>query len=224
MVSQGNAPNWRDVDCWVFDLDNTLYHPSVGLLDQVNILMTGFIEDRLKLPSEEASRLRRTYWQRHGATMVGLHREHGIEPEEFLAVCHDLDLSGLKHDAALDDAISGLPGRKIVHTNGPRHHAERVLNALGLPAHFERIISVEDTGYVPKPARDAHQGAVDIAGIVPSRAAMIEDSPANLVHPSRMGMRTIWIDDDQTPDAPDHIDYTISDLTEFLQTVVAAAP
>ena len=30
--------DFRDIECWVFDLDNTLYPPSVGLFGQIDRL------------------------------------------------------------------------------------------------------------------------------------------------------------------------------------------
>jgi len=95
------------IDTWVFDLDNTLYSPATGLLDQVDRLMTGFIARELRLGRDEASRIRAEYLQRYGATMTGLVAEHGVDPDEFLAACHVIDLDGLAPDPALSAALSG---------------------------------------------------------------------------------------------------------------------
>ncbi len=221
MTAPHSSGNWHQIQAWVFDLDNTLYAPSSGLLDQVDILMTRFIADKLNLPSERASDLRRHYWQRHGATMTGLVDEHGVDPDEFLAASHRLDLSPLQPDPILGAALDALPGRRLVHTNGPRHHAERVLDALGLTVHFDQVIALEDTGYVPKPAAEAHRSAARLAGIDPARSAMIEDSPANLRHPAAMGMTTIWLDHSTNGASPSHVHHPITDLTGFLQTISA---
>ncbi len=35
--------NLSHVETWIFDLDNTLYHPSARLFDRINARMTGFI-------------------------------------------------------------------------------------------------------------------------------------------------------------------------------------
>ncbi|NVK12781.1 MAG: pyrimidine 5'-nucleotidase, partial [Rhodobacteraceae bacterium] len=32
---------------WVFDLDNTLYHPSARLFDQIEVKMTAYVMDAL---------------------------------------------------------------------------------------------------------------------------------------------------------------------------------
>lgn len=205
------------IDAWVFDLDNTLYAPDSGLLMQVNILMTQFIEQRLGLSNEDASALRNLYWRQHGATMTGLVREHRIDAHEFLDATHRLDLSGLVPDPALNKAIAKLPGRRLVHTNGPRVHATRVLAALGLSDVFEQVITIEDTGLVPKPREAAHQTAVLLGDLAPRTTAMIEDTPANLVVPRKLGMQTIWLRHDPGQQSPEHVDHVIADLTTFLR-------
>lgn len=211
------------VETWLFDLDNTLYPPSAGLLDQVNLLMTDFIARRLGLDTDAASRLRQEYWRSHGATITGLVTQHGVDPDEFLQDCHRLDLTELVTDGALAAAIGDLPGRRLIHTNGPRHHAERVLDALGMADQFERIIALEDTGYVPKPAQAAHAIAVDLAGLAPQATAMIDDMQHNLQHPAAMGMTTIWVRHADDLTRPGHVDHETNDLTGFLTGVTSAA-
>jgi putative hydrolase of the HAD superfamily len=43
MVSQ----SFSHVRHWVFDLDNTLYHPSVRLFDQIEVKMTNYVMSTL---------------------------------------------------------------------------------------------------------------------------------------------------------------------------------
>ncbi|MBD3625070.1 MAG: pyrimidine 5'-nucleotidase, partial [Rhodobacteraceae bacterium] len=47
------------VRTWVFDLDNTLYAPGVGLFEQIEAKMNGFIRTRLGLDEAAAAALRR---------------------------------------------------------------------------------------------------------------------------------------------------------------------
>ena len=62
------------VQYWVFDLDNTLYPPSARLFDQIEVKMTQYVMDALKVSKEEADRLRVHYWQHYGTTLAGLMR------------------------------------------------------------------------------------------------------------------------------------------------------
>ena len=54
-------PNLSHVETWIFDLDNTLYHPSARLFDQINARMTSFIMRELAIPRAAADDLRRVY-------------------------------------------------------------------------------------------------------------------------------------------------------------------
>ena len=197
--------NLSHVETWIFDLDNTLYHPSARLFEQINARMTGFIMRELGLGRAAADGLRRTYWQRYGTTLGGLIDSHGI------------DLSALRPDAALAAAIGRLPGTRIVHTNGARAHAARVLAARGLEGVFDAVYAIEDKDLVPKPQPDAYHRIIRLSGLDPARAAMIEDDARNLEVPKALGMVTIWLCHRSEARAPEFVDRRITRLTRFLQ-------
>src|SRR5258708_3085161 len=89
------------VETWIFDLDNTLYPASCRLFDQVQLRMTEFICERLSVSPEEAAELRRTYFREHGTTLRGLMTRNDIDPHEFLAFVHDIDLAAVPPDPPL---------------------------------------------------------------------------------------------------------------------------
>ena len=209
--------SFGDVETWIFDLDNTLYPPGTGLLCAVDARITGFIARELAVGPAEADRLRRAHWLAHGITLRGLMAEHGVSADAFLAEVHAVDLSGLAPDPRLARAVAGLPGRRIVHTNSARAHAERVLAALGLSAHFDAVFAIEDKALVPKPRPRAYAHVLAATGADPRRAAMIEDTAANLVEPGRLGMATVWLAHDPGAATPDHVDARIDDLAGFLE-------
>jgi putative hydrolase of the HAD superfamily len=204
------------VETWIFDLDNTLYHPSARLFDQINIRMTEFIMTTLGTSRAEADRLRLSYWQSHGTTLGGLVAEHGIDPDQFLAEAHRIDLGALAPDPELAAAIAGLPGRKIVHTNGARAHAGRVLAARGLQGLFDAVYAIEDKALVAKPRPEAYRRIAELDGLDPRRAAMIEDEPRNLEVPKSLGMVTIWLCHEAGRKAPEWVDHRITRLNRFL--------
>jgi putative hydrolase of the HAD superfamily len=205
------------VETWIFDLDNTLYHPSARLFDQINQRMTGFIMRELRVSWAEANGLRRRYWQRHGTTLRGLIDNHGVDPAHFLDEAHDIDLSVLRPDANLAAALHALPGRKIVHTNGARSHAARVLAARGLGGAFDAVYSIEDKALVSKPQPEAYQHIIRLSGHDPARAAMIEDDVRNLEVPKTLGMATVWLCHQPGAKAPAYVDRRITGLTRFLE-------
>src|SRR5207302_1722991 len=115
------------VDTWVFDLDNTLYPHHLNLWQQVDERIRDYIARYLKVTQEEAFRLQKDYYKRYGTSMRGLMTEHGMKPDDFLDLVHQIDHSPLTPNAALGAAIEGLPGRKLILTNGTRRHADAVL-------------------------------------------------------------------------------------------------
>ncbi len=207
------------VDVWVFDLDNTLYPPSVNLFAQLDKRMTAFIMAELGIGEEEAHTVRRDYWKRYGTTLAGMMTHHGTDPAAFLAHTHELDLSAMSPDGTLRAAIAALPGRRIVHTNGARMHGERVLKARGLTDLFEAVYGIEDTGFEPKPRPAAFDHVASQSGLDPRKAAMIEDDPRNLVVPHARGMRTLLVHRDVEAD-DHHVHHSTHDLAGFLSQLV----
>lgn len=186
------ARDFAHVDCWVFDLDNTLYPPEMALFSQIETRMTAYVQRLLDVDAAEANRLRAHYWREHGTTLAGLMAHHGIEPEAYLADVHDIDFSGLRPDPDLAAAIAALPGRKIVHTNADAAYAGKVLAHRGLGV-FDAIYGIGEVDYHPKPDPRAFAAVIAADGIEPARAAMFEDDPRNLQVPFSLGMRTILV-------------------------------
>ena len=199
---------------WVFDLDNTLYPPRARLFDQIEVRMTQYVMDSLKVTRPEADRLRKHYWKLYGTTLAGLMREHQVDPAPYLNEVHDISLDHLEQDVVLAARIRDLPGRRIVYTNGSAPYAERVLSARGLSGIFDAIYGVEHAGFRPKPERAAFEEIFARDGITPEKAAMFEDEPRNLAAPHEMGMRTVHVAEAPVP-AP-HIHHHTDDLTGFL--------
>lgn len=204
------------VRTWVFDLDNTLYPPSLRLFDQIERRMTDYVERTLGVDSAEAGRLRRHYWRTYGTTLAGLMREHGVDPEPYLAHVHDIDLTTVAPVPALSAAIGALRGRKVVYTNGSREHARRVTRAIGLDGCFEALYGFEDAAYVPKPDAGAYATVFALARLDTREAAMFEDDPRNLEVPHRLGMRTVLVG----PEAEHpHVHHRTDDLAGFLLAI-----
>jgi putative hydrolase of the HAD superfamily len=223
-----NAPDFRHIRTWIFDLDNTLYRAESDLFAQIDRRMQTFVMRFLKVDAEEARRIQKTYYRDYGTTLTGLIKLHNADPEDFLAEVHDIDLAPIGADTALAEAIANLPGRRFVFTNGCRHHAERVLIRIGLTAFFEDIWDIRTTGFTPKPLAAAYGHILDHSGIKPNCAAMFEDISRNLVPAHALGMTTIWVKNDsqwskQGPEfpvaRPENIDYETADLASFLQTI-----
>jgi len=208
------AKHFSHVRTWVFDLDHTLYPPDMQLFDQIELRMINWVMKELGVDRAEADRLRSKYWREHGTTLAGLMRVHGVAPEQYLVDVHDIDFSVLSPDPHLRDAITGLPGRKIIYTNGTAPYANNVLKARGLSDVFDAIYGVEHAGFHPKPDRAAFEQVFTADGLDPREAAMFEDDPRNLAIPHAMGMRTVHVA--PSPLDHDHIHHHTDDLRGFL--------
>lgn len=213
------AQLFSHVAYWVFDLDNTLYPPSARLFDQIEVRMTRWVMEALKVDQARADHLRRHYWATYGTTLAGLMAEHDMDPGPYLTDVHDIDFSVLAPDPDLASRIAALPGRRIVYTNGCEPYARRVLEARGLSGLFDAVYGVEHAGFRPKPERAAFETVFAADGVDPARAAMFEDDPRNLAAPHDMGMRTVHVAPEALP-AP-HIHHHTDDLPAFLSRLTA---
>ena len=216
--------DFQHVTTWIFDLDNTLYAPEVQLFAQIEQRMTAYVMREIGVSESEANRLRNHYWRQHGTTLSGLMAEHDIDPAPYLREVHDIDFSVLTPDPELAALIRALPGRKIVHTNGDRAYALRVLEHRGLTV-FDAVHGIDNVDFHPKPDARAYAAVRAAEGFDPARAAMFEDDPRNLAVPHMLGMRTVLVGDGRHgPDAPEagqdhgpHVHHQTTDLTEFLR-------
>jgi putative hydrolase of the HAD superfamily len=225
--------DFREIDTWVFDLDNTLY-PHYLLWQQVDGRIREYIATFLKVTQEEAHRVQKDYYRRYGTSMRGLMIEHGLKPDEFLEFVHEIDHSPLEPNPALGAALEKLPGRKLILTNGTKKHAAAVMQRLTISAHFEDVFDIIAAELDPKPLPQVYDRFLAQHGVNPKRAAMFEDLARNLEVPHRLGMTTVLVVPEHTRevfredwemqgrDAP-HVDHVTDDLAGFLKNVAAAA-
>ncbi|HXC89907.1 MAG TPA: pyrimidine 5'-nucleotidase [Stellaceae bacterium] len=225
-ANRGRSLN--QIETWIFDLDNTLYPASRRLFDQIHALMQRFVAERLGLSLDEALVVQKSYFREHGTTMRGLMTVDKVDPHEFLAYVHNVDLACVPPDPVLCAALKALPGRKIVHTNGSVAHARRLLEHLDIAGSFCGIVDIVDAGFDPKPALAGYRELLRRHEVRPDTALMIEDIAKNLVPAAELGMTTAWmrgaIDWAAAGADGSHIHYVVDNLGEFLAGAAALAP
>lgn len=204
----------------LFDLDDTMYPPSTGIMSQVRTRILDYIQSRLNLPADEADKLRRHYLQIYGTTMRGLQVNHAIDPDEYLHHVHDFALEPyLQPNTRLDTALRAIPQNKVIFTNASKEHARQVLSALGVSHHFSRIVDVRDMAYESKPQPAAYQRICKLLGVSPDACTLFEDSIRNLRPAKAMGMLTVLVQQDGID--PDGVaDYVISRIEEVDQVML----
>jgi putative hydrolase of the HAD superfamily len=180
---------------WVFDLDNTLHDAQPHIMPHINRSMTEYVQRVAGVGAEEAGALRRGYWKRYGATLIGMMRHHAVDPHHFLAETHRFpDLSRmLVAEAGLRHALRRLRGRKIIFSNAPANYAEKVLELMRIRDLFDAVYCIENTRFRPKPALEGFIRVLRAERAVPERCVMIEDMLDNLRAAKRLGMKTVWV-------------------------------
>jgi len=210
------------IDTWIFDLDLTLYGPEANIMAQVRDRIALFVEKHFNIGSDEAHKIRHTYWKKYGTTLGGLMAENKVEPNGYLDFVHDVDMDLLRPDADLRRQITSLPGRKIIFTNADAPYAERVLAARGLDNLFEDIFDIHRMQHVPKPAAASYDSLCAQLDINPTRALFAEDSVHNLLPAKALGMTTIWVNhgtEAVSSDTEQYIDQEIADLNDWLSSI-----
>ena len=148
---------------------------------------------------------------------------HNIDPQEFLEFVHDVDIDFLKKDSLLNEELMKLDGKKIIFTNSSRKHAMNVIRKIGIDQHFDDIFDIVDSEFVPKPDIVSYKKLVEKHKIDPKLCVFIEDIARNLKPAYEMGMKTIWIENDE-PWArkfsdSNFINYKTNNLPEFLKQI-----
>lgn len=188
---------------WLFDLDNTLHNASHAIFPAIHENMNALIKRVLEsqfLPShaDAVNEVRVRYWQRYGATLLGMIRHHGVRADDFLRDAHQFDnLAGMiRAERGVDRLMRRLPGRKILLTNAPRAYAGAVLRQLGLHRHFAEHVPIESMRvhghWRPKPSKLMLRRLLRRQGLDASRCVLIEDTLENLRSARSLGLRTVW--------------------------------
>jgi putative hydrolase of the HAD superfamily len=208
---------------WIFDLDNTLYSGKTKVFEQVDKKMTQYISEKLNVSSEEAKKIQKNYFYKYNTTLNGMIKNHNVDANEFLEFVHDINIDFLQKDLKLSEEIKKLKGKKIIFTNGSRKHALNVTQKIGIEHHFDDIFDIVDADFIPKPSIEPYKKLVKKHKIDPKLCVLIEDIARNLKPAYEMGMKTIWIENDE-PWAKkfsdsNFINYKTNDLSQFLKKI-----
>ena len=214
---------FKTIKYWIFDLDNTLYSGKTKVFEQVDKKMSKYISNKLNIGIDEAKKIQKSYFYEYNTTLNGMIKNHKINPNEFLEFVHDINIDFLKKDHSLALEIEKLEGKKIIFTNGSRKHAINVTKKIGIDQHFDDIFDIVDADFVPKPSIAPYKKLVEKHKIDPKLCVFVEDIARNLKPAYEMGMKTIWIENDE-PWAKKFSDdkfvnYKTKNLSEFLKKI-----
>lgn len=204
-----------DRSVWLFDLDNTLYPASSGLMDAISERISLYLERQLGLPPSLADKMREAYFGRYGSSVRGVLLHCRVEAEALLTFIHDLPVEDyLLPDPMLSELLSSLPGQKSIFTNATGEYARRALRALGLEGHFENVFDIRFNDLDGKPSPSAYVRVLRALGDPAGPCWLVEDSLENLVPAKSFGCRTDWITSDGAARSA-FVDFAIRDLAEL---------
>jgi putative hydrolase of the HAD superfamily len=213
----------KKIKYWLFDLDNTLYSGDTKVFDQVDKKMSKFISEKLNVGIEEAKKIQKNYFHEYNTTLNGMIKNHKIDADEFLEFVHDVNLDFLKPNKLLEQEIANLLGKKYIFTNGSKAHAANVTKRIGIDKLFDGVFDIVESDFIPKPSEEPYKKIIEKYKIEPQYSIFIEDIARNLKPAHELGMKTVWIKNDEPWAAKfsdsDFIDYKTDDLAKFLKEI-----
>tara|TARA_B110000014_G_scaffold164509_1_gene116216 strand:- start:23 stop:694 length:672 start_codon:yes stop_codon:yes gene_type:complete len=215
--------SFQSIKYWLFDLDNTLYSGKTKVFEQVDKKMSKFISEKLNVDIKKAREIQKSYFYEYNTTLNGMIKNHKIDANEFLDFVHDVNIDFLKKDIQLSQELKKLVGKKIIFTNGSRKHALNITRKIGIDQYFDDIFDIVDSEFIPKPSIKPYKKLVEKHKIDPKLCVFVEDIARNLKPAYEMGMKTIWIENEE-PWAKEFSDssfvnYKTNNLSEFLKKI-----
>ena len=215
--------SFKLIKYWIFDLDNTLYSGKTKVFEQVDKRMSKYISDKLNINVEEAKKIQKNYFHKYSTTLNGMIKNHKIDPDEFLEFVHNINIDFLQKDKKMAKEFEKLSGKKIIFTNGSKKHAINVTQRIGIDQYFDDIFDIVDSEFIPKPAKEPYNKLVKKHKIDPKLCVLVEDIARNLKPAYEMGMKTVWIENDEPWASKfsdsNFVNYKTNNLSEFLKKI-----
>ena len=99
----------------------------------------------------------------------------------------------------------------------------KITRRIGIDQYFDDIFDIVNANFIPKPAIEPYKKLVEKHKIDPKLCVLVEDIARNLKPAYEMGMKTIWIENNE-PWAKEFSDsnfvnYKTNNLPEFLKKI-----
>ncbi|UCF96490.1 MAG: HAD hydrolase-like protein [Spirochaetaceae bacterium] len=213
-----------DITYLLFDLDETLYPPSSGMVEEISRRMTTYVSRYLNLDATAAARLRRQLSQKHGTTLTGLMKEHDFkDPESYLEFAHPTNVHRyLQKDPELIAALRSVTLPKAILTNAPVEHARRILEYLEIDGFFERIFDIRINDFRGKPERAVYLHVLTELKRKASEVLFIDNRLDYLIAFREIGGKVLWVAEGDAETSPDHEVPRIASIKElpaFLENI-----
>ena len=129
----------------------------------------------------------------------------------------------MEKDLVLRKELLKLDAKKIVFTNGSHQHIANITKHLGIDDLFDGAFDITDCNYVPKPEIKPYKFLINKFDIKPEETVFIEDIAKNLEPAKKLGMKTVWLINNEywgkKDSDKDFIDLKIKNLSSFLKEI-----
>ncbi|MDE6719154.1 MAG: HAD-IA family hydrolase [Treponemataceae bacterium] len=160
----------------IFDLDNTLYSSTSAMDAGITRRMMEAVADFFGVDVETAAKMRRENLPKFSTTLEWLRSEGLSDTEKYFAKVHpENEADELSPDENLRGLISSISQSRVILTNSPREHAERVLKKLNVADLFSDIVDIRACGLQGKPYEGAYRAALEKCGGDVSNTIFVDD-------------------------------------------------
>ena len=215
--------DFKKIKNFIFDCDGVLYKDLDAVFGQVSRRMTEYISKNLNLDLKKAKELQTNYFHKYNTSLNGLLIHHDVKAEEFLEYVHDIDLEFMEKDLVLREELLKLNAKKFVFTNGSHDHVKNITKCLGIDDLFDGVFDITDCNFIPKPSLDPYKILIKKFNINPKGTIFIDDIAKNLEPAKKLGMKTVWLINDEYWGKKDSnknfIDLKIENLSSFLKQI-----
>ncbi len=149
----------------IFDMDDTLY-PGTGEMNAgITKRMMQCVADFFGVSFQEGIELRAKNIRNFSTTLEWLMSEGLTDTETFFARVHpENEADELLPDPNLRPFLESIQIPKVLLTNAPSEHAERVLKKLNVKDQFNFICDIRHSNLKGKPYPQAFKNALNAAG------------------------------------------------------------
>lgn len=160
----------------IFDLDDTLYPGNGAMNAGITQRMMQSVANYFGVSYEEGLRLREKNIKNFSTTLEWLMSEGLTDVEGYFSYVHpENEADELSFDPNLRPFLESIKIPKIILTNAPSEHAERVLQKLNVRDLFDFICDIRYSGLKGKPYASAFKNALKAANGTVDDSVFIDD-------------------------------------------------
>jgi len=192
---------------FLFDLDNTIYPESSGIMNAIRDRIIFYMKNRLGFDDEFSLSFRQYCLKHYGTTLKGLKEIYGIDEDEFLAYVHDIRLSEfIQPDNRIKEMLEKYHQKKVIFSNADSNHVKRVLKTLDLEQYFDTVIDVHSIKPYVKPQKESFNTVKSILKLTNwDGCVFIDDHLPNVQSAAELGIFSILVSENSNKKFPNMI-------------------